>query len=213
MNNILFYSDKCQFSQTFIKKLNEEIELSSKDNNQSRNIMLKSIKLVNISTLKKIPEQITTIPTIIVENINVPLSGLDAFSWLDNSKFFYQQTNNIKNNIRHLNIVNDTTHVTNINSINKNSFANLKDEDDDKETNMKYNGAKENKLILRPTLVGTETDERCSSVFPKVDSVLKDTIDKKEDKANVEIQNKNVNNLIMQRKYQMQQFINSNKKR
>ena len=44
---------------------------------------------------------ITNIPTIIVKNVNVPLTGIKAFAWLENSKYFYQQTNNINNKINY----------------------------------------------------------------------------------------------------------------
>jgi len=197
MNNILFYSDKCQFSNTFIAKLQDEINVAKQDKDSDRVKLLSNIKLVNILTLKNIPDNITTIPTIIVHNITVPLSGLDAFAWLENTKYFYQKTNNIKQNVRQITINNSDNGDTNASNINRNKnknsdeFANLKDEDDDKITNTKFNGAKQNILI-------TEGNTKNLA---------------KDDKVKPEVQNSKMNELIAQRKYQMQQFINSNKKR
>lgn len=197
MNNILFYSDKCQFSNTFIAKLQDEINVAKQDKDLDRVKLLSDIKLVNILTLKNIPQNVTTIPTIIVHNITVPLSGLDAFAWLENTKYFYQKTNNIKQNVRQITINNSDNGDTNVSNVNKNKnknsdeFANLKDEDDDKITNTKFNGAKQNTLI---------TEGHTKNLT-------------KDDKIKPDIQNSKMNELIAQRKYQMQQFINSNKKR
>jgi len=195
--NVLFYSDKCQFSMTFIKKLQDEIDLAKNNLHTDRLNLLNNIKLINVLTLKEIPQNITSIPTIIINNINGPLTGLDAFAWLDNTKYFHQKTNSIKQKICQPNIVSDPNSETGSVDVNKNKnknkntdgFANLKDEDDDKITNTKFIGAKQNVSI---------TDFKQQ---------------KKDEKAVPEIQNSKINELIMQRKYQMQQFINSNKKR
>ena len=169
-NNILFYSDKCQYSMMFIKKLQDEN-------------MLQDFKLINILEIEKIPPIITNIPTIIVKNINVPLAGMNAFSWLENSKNFYQKTNNINNVIKQTNI-DSTSTINNENKSKKKTdeYANLKDEDDEKITNMKFNGAAQNVSI-------TNT------------SNIKQTIS--DQKIDVDLQAKKLDELMNLRKIQM----------
>jgi len=195
MSNILFYSDKCQFSMSFIQKLKDEISVANKDKAIAREKFLRDIKLINVLTLNKIPDNIETVPTILVNNINVPLSGADAFAWLEKSKYFYQPTNNINTNINVKKIDNvkdtyyqDQNQTVSLNDKNKKSdvFANLKDEDDEKITKTKFNGATQNISITNLS--------------------IKETID--DTKIDPAIQNKNMDNLVIQRKYQMQQFIN-----
>jgi len=191
MSNILFYSDKCQFSLKFIEKLKEQQLLYNSVSPSPH-----QFKLINVMETKNIPENIKSIPTIIVQNINVPLSGSDAFNWVDNFKFFYRETNNINKtkNIENIKIqVDNTMNAESIKNKKSDEYANLKDEDDDKITKTKYNGVNQNISITN------------------LDS-LKETIH--EDKINGELQNKKVDDLIEQRKYQMQLFINAkNKKR
>ena len=195
MSNILFYSDKCEHSMLFIQKLKDEIATANKEKAITREKFLKEIRLVNILSLKQIPANIDTVPTFIVSNINIPLSGVDAFTWLEKSKYFYQQTNNINLNlnVNKTNNVKDTyyqdqTLTIAVNDKNKKSdvFANLKDEDDEKITNTKFNGATQNITITNLN--------------------LKEQIDDK--KIDPKQQNQKIDNLILQRKYQMQQFIN-----
>jgi len=186
---------------SFIKKLHDEIAIADKNNDITREQFLKNIKLVNITTLKTIPDYINTVPTIIVNNINVPLSGLDAFTWLDKSKYFYKPTNNIKHNVSQTDVMKDNFYansqqniVVNDNIKNKKSdvFANLKDEDDDIITNTKFNGATQNTTII---------------------DTNKGLIDGNGEKPNADAQTQKIDSLIIQRKYQMQQFINGSKKR
>ena len=75
IKNILFYSDKCQYCGLFLKKIHSEN-------------MLHNFKLINVHELKQIPAAITNVPTIIINNINVPLSGIHAFEWLEKTKYF-----------------------------------------------------------------------------------------------------------------------------
>ena len=82
--HLLFYaSEGCKFSQSFIKKL--------KDEN-----LLNEFKLIDVLELhrngKKIPSEITNTPTIIVKNMSTPLTGKEAFDWIDTIKYFYQKT-------------------------------------------------------------------------------------------------------------------------
>jgi len=177
MSNILFYSDKCQYSMMFIKKLHDEN-------------MLQEFKLINILELKEIPPMITNIPTIIVKNINVPLTGIKAFAWLENSKYFYQQTNNINNKVNQININQDNS-ISNDKTNNKKTddFANLKDEDDDKVTKTKFNGATQNISITNINDIRqTVSDQKLSQ----------------------DIQIKRLNELMMVRKMQISSIINNN---
>jgi hypothetical protein len=171
MNNILFYSDKCKFSMMFIKKLQDEN-------------MLQEFKLINILEIEKIPPIITNIPTIVVKNINVPLAGMNAFTWLENSKYFYQKTNNINNTVvKPLNIESNTFNIDENKCKKKtDEYANLKDEDDEKITNTKFNGATQNISI-------TNTDN------------IKQTIN--DQKINVDLQSEKLNELMNLRKMQM----------
>ena len=177
MSNILFYSDKCQYSMMFIKKLHDEN-------------MLKEFRLVNVLELKEIPPMITNIPTIIVKNVNVPLTGIKAFAWLENSKYFYQQTNNINNKVNQINISQDNS-ISNDKTTKKitEDLANLKDEDDDKVTKTKFNGAKQNISI-------TNTDD------------IKHTIS--DQKISQDVQMKRLNELVMLRKMQINNIMNNN---
>jgi hypothetical protein len=83
MYNILFYSIDCNYSKLIIKKLHDEN-------------MLNQFKLIDIAKIKDIPKIITSVPTIIVKDVNKPLIGIHAFNWIENTKYFYQKTNNIK---------------------------------------------------------------------------------------------------------------------
>lgn len=175
IKNILFYSDKCKYCTLFINKLHNEN-------------MLSNFKLINVHELKQIPTAVTNVPTIIVNNINVPLSGINAFEWLEKSKYFYQRTNNVNVKVNHININQDTSMCVENTKINKPSdiYANLKDEDDDKRTKIKFNGATQNISITDAT-------------------DIKQTIH--DQKINQDIQNKQLNDLIMARKNQITQFI------
>jgi hypothetical protein len=175
IKNILFYSDKCQYCVLFIKKLHSEN-------------MLPNFKLINVHELKQIPAAITNVPTIIVNNINVPLSGINAFEWLEKTKYFYQRTNNINVKVNHININQDTSMCIEDTKIHKPTdiYANLKDEDDEKRTKIKFNGATQNISITDAT-------------------DIKQTIH--DQKINSDLQAKKLNELIMARKNQMAQFL------
>lgn len=175
IKNILFYSDKCQYCVLFIKKIHSEN-------------MLQNFKLINVHELKQIPAAITNVPTIIINNINVPLSGISAFEWLEKSKYFYQRTNNINNKVNHININQDISMCIEDTKTNKPSdtYASLKDEDDEKRTKIKFNGASQNVSITDAT-------------------DIKQTINDK--KINPDIQTKKLHELILSRKNQTVQFL------
>ena len=170
MNNILFYSKKCKYSMLFIKKLQDE------------NI-IQDFRLIDVLELTQIPDIITNIPTIIVKNINVPLSGINAFNWLENSKYFYRQTNNINNVIPQISISNDSISNDNTNNRITEDFANIRDEDDEKTTKNKFNGATQNVKITNNS--GEINDHKISQ----------------------EIQTEKLNNLLIMRKNQLKNII------
>lgn len=173
-NNILFYSDKCQYSMLFIKKLQDED-------------MLKEFRLINVLELKTIPSTITNIPTIVVKNINIPLSGISAFDWLENSKYFYQKTNNVNNKVKNLNIQQDTTMCIENNHHKKtDDFANLNDADDDKITKIKFNGASQNVSITNTENIKQKVNEQ---------------------KIKPDIQNQRLNELLKLRNQQFKNFM------
>jgi hypothetical protein len=158
----------------YIKKLQEEN-------------MLKEFRLINVLELEEIPAAITSIPTIVVKNVNVPLSGINAFTWLDNSKYFYQKTNNINNSTKHITIKQDNSMDNDSNKFKRDDvYANLKDEDDDKITIIKFNGAMQNTRI-------TNADN------------IKQTIN--DQKINSDIQSQRLNELERMRKIQMAHFL------
>lgn len=148
--NLLFYSDKCEHSINFIKRLQEEQ-------------LLPEFKLINILQLAEIPPMIEKIPTIIVKNINVPLVGINAYKWLENRKYFYQGTNNINNKTYQTAITTDE--MSNDKTAYKRSdeFANIRDADDDKTTKMKFNGASQNNRITNMTSGQRIHDTRVAS--------------------------------------------------
>ncbi len=70
--NLLFYSTQCQFSKLII------ILLKKHD-------LFDDFKMICIEDLKKdqIPSNIKKVPTMLVQDVKKPLSGKDAFLWLD----------------------------------------------------------------------------------------------------------------------------------
>ena len=79
---ILFYSNECKFC---LKLLDYIFKNNLKD----------FFKMINIDELKKIPENITIVPTIINPALEVTLEGKKAFEFVINQKFFNHPTNNI----------------------------------------------------------------------------------------------------------------------
>ena len=80
--NIIFYSKECKFSEqliTFMNKIN----------------ILQNFKLICVDNNKQLPPNITRVPTLIINNINKPLIGTDAFNWLKTICQFRQNTNNV----------------------------------------------------------------------------------------------------------------------
>ena len=79
---IIFYSDKCQYSNNMLGYLDKH--------------NIKSLfKLVNIDIIDP-PKEIDTVPTIVDTELVQPLKGKKAFEYLLNIKYFNNPTNNIE---------------------------------------------------------------------------------------------------------------------
>jgi hypothetical protein len=80
--NLLFIKNNCDLSSKLISQVGE------------------TYKLVNVNEIK-LPDELKNceIPFIIVKNIIKPIEGQQAIIYLENEKFFNQQTNNITKKI------------------------------------------------------------------------------------------------------------------
>jgi len=83
MKFFVFYSIKCKYCDQLLKtiqneKLNDQCNLICFESNPTR-----------------IPDFITSVPTIIAQNLSKPLVGFEAINWIENKKYFNQITNNI----------------------------------------------------------------------------------------------------------------------
>ena len=76
---ILFYSNRCKYSNEFIEKLNN----SHLSNN---------VKRVSVDLLPTIPPNITSVPTLVLSNDKQPLTGKDVFDWLHNQIQIHNQS-------------------------------------------------------------------------------------------------------------------------
>lgn len=68
--NYLFYSDKCPHSRKMIQML-------------ERSPIASTFKRISVDNLRSIPNGITTVPTIVVPNQPRPLTGRQAFEWIE----------------------------------------------------------------------------------------------------------------------------------
>ena len=84
MDNILFYSNRCQFCQSFLALIEKE----NLDN---------SFKKVCIDNNLNIPDYLKQVPTILVSNVTKPLVGRHAFNWVNMQSSLNNSTNNINN--------------------------------------------------------------------------------------------------------------------
>jgi len=80
--NLLFVKNDCELSKKLLDMVGD------------------TYRIINIDE-KKIPDELKEYetPFIIVKNIIKPIESDDALAYLENQKFFYQQTNNISNKI------------------------------------------------------------------------------------------------------------------
>ena len=85
--NILFYSESCIHSKNFINQLY-----------QSPNGLYDTFLRINVLTHRhKVPPIVRSVPTIIVQNCNRPLSGEDCFKWITEMTKSYNNRNNNNN--------------------------------------------------------------------------------------------------------------------
>lgn len=73
------------------------------------NGIMEDFEYVDVIRQRPLPSIIKSVPTILAENVVVPLVGKAAFDWLENTKYFYQRTDNINNVVVNPNIQNDET--------------------------------------------------------------------------------------------------------
>lgn len=94
MKFIVFYSNNCPYCKNLLTVI------------QNENLTDKCQFICFESNSDKIPDIITSVPTIIAQNLLKPLVGLKAIEWIENKKYFNQITNNIvSNNVVNPNII------------------------------------------------------------------------------------------------------------
>lgn len=176
-HNILFYSLDCKHSKLLLQKLQDEN-------------MINEFKLIDIKKIKVLPKIITSVPTIIVKDINRPLVGIHAFNWIENTKYFYQKTNNIKNVVRFPPTNNKSFGNKGYNKGDKmfDDYASLNDSDDEKITKEKFITSKSNNYKIM------EKQE-----------IIKDV------KVNQDIQQRKLNELMLLRNKQLEAIISNEK--
>lgn len=105
MKKIIFYSNDCEYCNKLLEYINK-YNLND------------TFKLVDIKSIKKIPESIKTVPTLIDPNLNQPLLNKQVFEYLVNFKYFNNPTNNINftSTIENPKIINDSKAFQNINN-------------------------------------------------------------------------------------------------
>ena len=133
--NYLFYSNYCQYSKELLKLII--------DNNFNTYFKFICIDDDNI----KIPDLITNVPSIIINNINKVLMGNEAFEWVKLQKFININTNNStkiinndglpvnKNEKNYDNTKTIFTYIEDNIDISSNRFRNINIEDEILETN------------------------------------------------------------------------------
>lgn len=173
-NNLLFYSLDCKHSKLILQKLQDEN-------------MINDFKLIDIKKIKVLPKIITSVPTIIVKDINRPLVGMHAFNWIENTKYFYQKTNNIKNVVR-FPPKNKNSDSKGFNKADKmfDDYASLNDSDDEKITKEKFITSKSNDYKIM--------DKQ---------EIIKDV------KVNQTVQQKKLNELMLLRNKQLEAIISN----
>lgn len=83
MKFIVFYSNKCKYSQRLLEAIQQE-QLGD------------FCQLICFEiTPEKIPDIIINVPTIVAEHLSKPLIGKSAEQWIRNKKHFNQITNNV----------------------------------------------------------------------------------------------------------------------
>jgi hypothetical protein len=174
-NNILFYSLECKHSKLILQKLQDEN-------------MINDFKLIDIKKIKVLPKIITSVPTIIAKDINRPLVGIHAFNWIENTKYFYQKTNNIKNVVKFPPKSKSSDKGYNKADKMFDDYASLNDSDDEKITKEKFITSKNNNFKIM--------DKQ---------EVITDV------KVNQDVQQRKLNELMLLRNKQLEAIISNEK--
>lgn len=105
MKKIIFYSNECEYCNKLLEYLNKY---------NLNNIF----KLIDIKTIKTIPDYVDSVPTLIDSNLNQPIKNKQVFEYLINLKYFNNPTNNINliTTIENPKIINDSKAYQNINN-------------------------------------------------------------------------------------------------
>lgn len=105
MKKIIFYSNECEYCNKLLEYLNKY---------NLNNIF----KLIDINTIKTIPDYIDSVPTLIDSNLNQPIKNKQVFEYLINLKYFNNPTNNINliTTIENPKIINDSKAYQNSNN-------------------------------------------------------------------------------------------------
>tara|TARA_Y100001970_G_scaffold292772_1_gene435756 strand:- start:2859 stop:3563 length:705 start_codon:yes stop_codon:yes gene_type:complete len=152
MNNqhVLFYSNNCPHSREFIQLIN---------NSQFNYVF----KRYCIEEMRKIPNGIFEVPTIIVPGINWPLSGDNVFKWF--------QQNTQQNPMPQSHVMSNTPPRTNTNTntnIGKEPFTQSSREDENMKPNKRPNFAAPPSLgdpIEEPSAFGIEMNSGFSDIY------------------------------------------------
>lgn len=77
--NVIFYSRKCQSCMDLLKLLENE------------NLLGSFVLFCVDGRLSEVPSHISSVPTMVVSNVNKPLIGNETFEWINKVKFLRQQ--------------------------------------------------------------------------------------------------------------------------
>ena len=126
-NNILFYSNKCNFCKQIIHLINEVDDI-------------RSFKLICIDDNSDNFPYIQRVPTLLIAEYKKPIVGINAFNWINSKNQFNKSTNNINLNPNsNLNpklntLLNDNLNdkLQGKNKIDVNDYSFIEDKDDTK---------------------------------------------------------------------------------
>jgi hypothetical protein len=168
--HIIFFSDRCIHCSNLLTTIKKKC-------------IEDKFKYINVGDPNiKIPDIITSVPTLIVQGINKLLIGKEVFTWLNSQQFMNIETNNInKTNNPKFNADKTLTNSTDIN------YVSLNDEDDS------------NKII---------NFNKMSDIFitDDINQKIKDS------KINQQLQNEKLNELLNNRTVQIENILSNNKK-
>ena len=135
MDNILFYSNKCEYSKKILNLINDIDDISS-------------YKLICIDNNKNF-KFIQRVPTLLIGE-KKPLVGVNAFKWINTKNQFNKNTNNINFNANsnldlNTNTLLNNNEDTNFNENNTSIYSYI---DDKKDINISFNEG--NKIFTLP---------------------------------------------------------------